>query len=311
MGSERVEIAPGLELSIRRWDAAPPHADAAPAPATPPDADAAPAPATPPDAPTVPFLLVHGLSSNARTWEGVAAILAALGHPVVAVDLRGHGLSDRPDEGYDVATVAGDVARLIDRLELDRPVVAGQSWGGNVVLQLAADHPSAVRGVACVDGGLIELAETFPDWAACAEALAPPPLEGMPAVELEARIRSAHPDWSDAGVAATMGNFVVRADGTVAPRLSRPHHMTVLRGLWEHRPSVLLAGIGVPALFALADTGDADWTAIKRATAERALAAMPTARVRWFAPADHDIHVQQPAELAGVLHDATLDGPFA
>jgi hypothetical protein len=168
-----------------------------------------------------------------------------------------------------------------------------------------------VRGIACVDGGLIELVETFPDWEACAEALAPPPLEGMPAVELEARIRSAHPDWSDAGIAATMGNFAVRPDGTIAPRLTRERHMAVLRGLWEHRPSTLLGEISVPAVFALADTGDADWTAIKRATADRALAAMRSARVRWFSPADHDIHVQHPAELAGVLHDATIDGFFA
>jgi pimeloyl-ACP methyl ester carboxylesterase len=285
MQQERVEVAPGLALAVRRTAA---------------DGRAA-----------VPFVLVHGLASNARTWDGVAAVLGAFGHPVVAVDLRGHGLSDRPDDGYDVPTVAGDVARLVARLGLDRPVVAGQSWGGNVVLQLACDHPSLVRGIACVDGGLIELVETFPDWEACAEALAPPPLEGMPAVELEARIRSAHPDWSDAGIAATMGNFAVRPDGTIAPRLTRERHMAVLRGLWEHRPSTLLGEISVPAVFALADTGDADWTAIKRATADRALAAMRSARVRWFSPADHDIHVQHPAELAGVLHDATIDGFFA
>jgi pimeloyl-ACP methyl ester carboxylesterase len=285
MQQERVEVAPGLALAVRRTAA---------------DGRAA-----------VPFVLVHGLASNARTWDGVAAVLGAFGHPVVAVDLRGHGLSDRPDDGYDVHTVAGDVSRLVARLGLDRPVVAGQSWGGNVVLQLASDHPTLVRGIACVDGGLIELVETFPDWEACAEALAPPPLEGMPAVELEARIRSAHPDWSDAGIAATMGNFAVRPDGTIAPRLTRERHMAVLRGLWEHRPSTLLGEISVPAVFALADTGDADWTAIKRATADRALAAMRSARVRWFSPADHDIHVQHPAELAGVLHDATIDGFFA
>jgi pimeloyl-ACP methyl ester carboxylesterase len=285
MQQERVEVAPGLALAVRRTAA---------------DGRAA-----------VPFVLVHGLASNARTWDGVAAVLGAFGHPVVAVDLRGHGLSDRPDDGYDVHTIAGDVSRLVARLGLDRPVVAGQSWGGNVVLQLASDHPTLVRGIACVDGGLIELVETFPDWEACAEALAPPPLEGMPAVELEARIRSAHPDWSDAGIAATMGNFAVRPDGTIAPRLTRERHMAVLRGLWEHRPSTLLGEISVPAVFALADTGDADWTAIKRATADRALAAMRSARVRWFSPADHDIHVQHPAELAGVLHDATIDGFFA
>jgi pimeloyl-ACP methyl ester carboxylesterase len=207
-----------------------------------------------------------------------------------------------------VATVAGDVAALVAGLRLDRPVVAGQSWGGNVVLQLAADHPSAVRGIACVDGGLIELVETFPDWETCAEALAPPPLAGMPAVELEARIRSAHPGWSDDGIAATMGNFEILADGTVLPRLPRERHMAILRGLWDHRPSRLLGRVDVPALFVLADTGDPEWTEIKRATAERALAAMPAAHVRWFSPADHDIHVQRPTELADVMLGALSDG---
>jgi pimeloyl-ACP methyl ester carboxylesterase len=290
MQEDRVEVAPGVELGLRRWETAPPEG-------------------APPGS-AVPFLLVHGLSSNARTWDGVAAVLAASGHPVVAVDQRGHGRSDTPGTGYDVPTVAADLAVLIDRLGLGRPVVAGQSWGGNVVLQLAVDHPSAVRGIVCVDGGLIELAETFPDWDACAEALAPPPIDGMRAVELEARIRSAHPDWSDAGVSATMGNFAVRPDGTVSPNLSRERHMTVLHGLWEHRPSAVLDGLRVPAIFVLADTDDADWTATKRAAAERAVAAVPAARVRWFAHADHDIHVQRPDELAGVMLDALADGFF-
>ena len=38
-----------------------------------------------------PFVLVHGLASNARTWDGVAAELTASGHPVVSIDQRGHG----------------------------------------------------------------------------------------------------------------------------------------------------------------------------------------------------------------------------
>ena len=72
-----------------------------------------------PAAPTgVPFLLVHGLASNARTWDGVAARLVTYGHPVVSVDLRGHGRSSKPDGPYDVATVADDLAALIDALGL-------------------------------------------------------------------------------------------------------------------------------------------------------------------------------------------------
>ncbi len=43
------------------------------------------------------YILVHGLSSNARTWDQVAARLAAAGHQVVAIDQRGHGLSEKPD----------------------------------------------------------------------------------------------------------------------------------------------------------------------------------------------------------------------
>ena len=48
------------------------------------------------DGPGRPFLLVHGLSSNSRVWDGVARRLAAAGHEVVAVDQRGHGRSEEP-----------------------------------------------------------------------------------------------------------------------------------------------------------------------------------------------------------------------
>ncbi len=296
MKDGRIEVAPGVSLAARRRDARDRVADGSAA----------------------PFVLVHGLASNARTWDGVASRLADLGHPSVAVDLRGHGLSDRPAAGYDFATVAGDVAAVIRALGLDRPIVAGQSWGADVALEVAARHGEDVRGVACVDGGFLDLSREFPVWEEGAVALAPPVLEGMPATELEARIRSGHPDWSDAGVAATMANFEIRGDGTVAPRLAREHHMTILRALWERRTTEVLASADVPVLLLPADTGDADWTAAKRAAAGRVVSRLADGgpdggrvRVRWFAPADHDIHVQHPGELAGVLHAAVTDGFFA
>ena len=100
-----------------------------------------------------PFLLVHGLASNARLWDGVARHLTELGHTVVAVDQRGHGSSSKPDTGFDMATVADDLALLIGSLGFNRPVVAGQSWGANVVIELAHRSPESVRGVVAVDGG--------------------------------------------------------------------------------------------------------------------------------------------------------------
>ena len=60
-----------------------------------------------------PVLLIHGLASNCRLWDGAAKALVALGHDVVALDLRGHGRSDKPDHGYSVPEVAADVADVI------------------------------------------------------------------------------------------------------------------------------------------------------------------------------------------------------
>ena len=59
-----------------------------------------------------PFLLVHGLSSNARIWDGVGTRLAAAGHAVVAVDQRGHGRSEQVPDGYTTAQCAADLAAL-------------------------------------------------------------------------------------------------------------------------------------------------------------------------------------------------------
>ncbi|MGH2468290.1 MAG: alpha/beta fold hydrolase, partial [Candidatus Limnocylindrales bacterium] len=204
--TERVEVAEGVELAIDRWGVS---------------ADAAPATAA------APFLLVHGLASNARLWDGVAARLAERGYPAVTVDLRGHGRSSKPDQGYDVPTVAADLAALIEQAGLGRPVVAGQSWGGNVVLELAAAHPRAVAAVACVDGGWLDPRSTFADWEACLAALAPPRLAGRPYVEIAGYIRAAHPDWPQAGLAGTLANFEHRPDGTIAPWLSYERHIEV------------------------------------------------------------------------------------
>lgn len=249
-----------------------------------------------------PFLLVHGLASNARTWDGVAARLASAGREVVAIDLRGHGRSTKPDDGYDPGTVAGDLAAAIGELRLHRPVVAGQSWGGNVVLELASRAPELVGAVVGVDGGLIELATRFPSWDACAAELAPPRLAGRPLAELEARLRAAHPDWPDEGIAGTLANFEVRADGTIAPWLTYERHMTVLRGLWEHRPRALLPDLAIPLALAVAarDPREAERRAAEAAGAAAASTA-PSVTVRAFPETDHDIHAHRPGELTAWL----------
>jgi pimeloyl-ACP methyl ester carboxylesterase len=252
---------------------------------------------TPGDAPA--FLLVHGLASNLRLWDGVAARLAAAGHRVVAVDLRGHGRSDKPDGGYDVGTVAADLAVLVERLDLDRPIAVGQSWGGNVVLELAWAHPDAVGAIACVDGGWIELADRFADWDTCRATLAPPPTTGVALAAIERGFRQAHPDWPDTGIAGALACFEVRADGTVAPWLGPEHHLAVLHGLWSHRPSTRYPGIAVPVLLLPAGLpgGHDHPTTVAVAVAERSLA---DSRTAWI-DGDHDLHAQHPDLVAAEL----------
>jgi pimeloyl-ACP methyl ester carboxylesterase len=258
------------------------------------------------DGPGRPVLLVHGLASNARLWDGVAARLAERGHPVLAVDLRGHGQSSKPDAGYDFDTVARDLHRLVERMGWAgrRPAVAGQSWGGNVVLHLAAHHPADVAALVLVDGGTIDLKSRFADWPTCEAALAPPPLAGTPAAEVEGWMRSRHPDWPEEGIAGTLANLEVLADGTVRPWLSRPHHITILRHLWEHRPAELYPRVGVPVLLVMADDpANPRWMAGKRQEVEAALAALPRAEVRWL-EGDHDLHAQHPQLVAALVHEA-------
>lgn len=255
------------------------------------------------DGEAVPFLLVHGLASNCRTWERVAARLHDLGHPVAAVDQRGHGRSDKPDDGYDFATLCADLVEVLDALDFAPAVVAGQSTGGNIAVDLAARRPDRVAGVAGVDGGSLELSRQWPEWEGCKAAMAPPRLAGTPAAAIEAGLRRAHPSWSDWAIEATMANFEVGADDTVRPWLSFERHLSILRALWEHRPSEVVPTLTVPLLLVLADSGDA-WSDQKRAMAAELVASSPRVRVEWFSPGDHDLHVQFPVRLADLLHDS-------
>ncbi|HYO42880.1 MAG TPA: alpha/beta hydrolase [Candidatus Limnocylindrales bacterium] len=288
METLRIPVADGIELAADTW---------APRPGT-----------AGPNA--APFVLVHGLASNARTWDGVAARLTARGHTAVTVDLRGHGRSSKPEGPYDVPVVADDVARLIEAIGLDRPIVAGQSWGGNVVLELAARHPAGIRGIACVDGGWLEPSAAFESWEACRQVLAPPLLAGRSFGDIEGYIRGAHPDWPETGIAGTLANFEVRADGTIAPWLTFERHIAVLRGLWEHRPTERYASVTVPVLLVPAEAGSAamdERLGRKRDDVDRALAALPDARAHWM-HGDHDIHAQQPDELADVMIEQLAGG---
>ncbi|MBI4305893.1 MAG: alpha/beta hydrolase, partial [Chloroflexi bacterium] len=163
-----------------------------------------------------PFVLLHGLSSNARTWDGVAGFLNRAGHRVVAYDQRGHGRSEKPDTGYSFEDVTADLHELLCALEIEMPVLAGQSWGGNVVLDYSARFPSGASGVVLVDGGFIELSSR-PEgtWERVSVDLRPPEIDGMARTVIEEYFVSRYAFMTPDRIEAVMGNFELQPDGTI------------------------------------------------------------------------------------------------
>jgi pimeloyl-ACP methyl ester carboxylesterase len=260
------------------------------------------------DGPLRPFLLVHGLASNARLWDAVTRRLVAAGHAVAAVDLRGHGRSEAPDAGYDTDTCADDLAALADELGFTggrAPVAVGQSWGGNVVLSLAARR-GGVAAAGCVDGGWIRLTSRFASFEECWAALAPPTFEGYTYAGLRDAITGAHPDWPAESVAGTLANLRELPDGGVTNVLARAHHEAIVRSMYRGDPRAWYPLVRVPVLLAPAVAADDDpdpagRSAQRRADVAEALAALPDGRVSWYTGADHDLHAQHPGRLAADL----------
>lgn len=96
-----------------------------------------------------PLVLVHGRTANHNDWNGITQHFAAR-HHVIAPDLRGHGASDFPGE-YAVATMAEDVAALLDHLRLGPVRLIGHSLGGMVAYHVAMRHPGHVERLVLED----------------------------------------------------------------------------------------------------------------------------------------------------------------
>lgn len=237
----------------------------------------------------VRFVLLHGLASAARMWDGVGAAFAERGHGALAVDLRGHGESPKPDDGYDFDTVVAD---LVPHL-VDQPVLAGQSYGGNVVVEVAARHPELVRAIACVDGGAIDLRARFESLEEALAAMRPPyeQFEGITVEQEEAYLRRAHPDWPESGIQGALAVNEHLPDGTIRSRLGWARHQQIIRAMWDQRPSECFLKIDMPVLFLVA-------SARMRPAVEAAFEVLSDGRAVFLEGADHDVHAQKPVEVA-------------
>ena len=96
------------------------------------------------------MLFIHGLGSSIRDWENQITCFSAC-YRVVALDLRGHGRSDKPPGPYSSELFADDIAALIRSLDIAPVHVVGLSLGGFIACQLAVDHGDLVRTLVVVN----------------------------------------------------------------------------------------------------------------------------------------------------------------
>jgi len=106
------------------------------------------------------IVFVHGWTCNRTDWRYQIEEFAR-SHRVVALDQRGHGDSDKPDQDYTIDGFADDLAAFIAELGIERPVIVGHSMGGVIANSLARRSPDIARALVLVDAPIVPLSEAL------------------------------------------------------------------------------------------------------------------------------------------------------
>lgn len=105
------------------------------------------------------MLLIHGMQCDHTHMLPLLEHFAPRGYRVVALDMRGHGQSDKPHSDYSNQEFNDDLVFLCGALGLDRPIAMGHSFAGGNLLHLAAQRPDFFRAVVVLDSGIRPLAK--------------------------------------------------------------------------------------------------------------------------------------------------------
>jgi long-chain acyl-CoA synthetase len=124
-----------------------------------------------PDHPQRTFIFLHGFGGQAEQWHYQLQKFA-LENRVIALDLRGHGLSDKPNRGYEMTQIQADLDTVLDVLKVSQKfILIGHSFGGAVATEYAVRHPERVeRLVLIASAGEFKLQPMFrlglnlPNW---------------------------------------------------------------------------------------------------------------------------------------------------
>ncbi len=277
------------------------------------------APGPPKSTPVPTVVLVHGLLATARTWAPIARRVARRAR-VLAPDLRGHGLSESPRDGYDLDSLAYDLLTVLTAHglgpDVDGPavVLVGHGFGAQLAAWAAHLRPSAVTGLVLVDGGWEELeAALRMDAAEFQRGLDEPPevLASMDAYLADRR------DWDPASwdadqELAARSAVDEKYAGRVVPVVRRHALSGCVASMFAYRPMAALGDLDRPLTVLVAEPGGTDdedlrerRLALDDLLEARSAAAMPPARVVRFAGSAHNLMRYRPdevsAEVLGLL----------
>lgn len=240
------------------------------------------------------LVLVHGGAQNAHTWDTVAL---ALGKPLLAVDLPGHGHSDGgPDGSISVTGNGRDLANVIAELAPAARGVVGMSLGGISSLALAAHAPDLVRALVLVDvtpGVNAEKAAPITNF-----INGPASFDSFD--DLLARTIEHNPGRSESSLRrGILHNAVQREDGSWVWRYARFRTEPIgahpeFGDLWE-----AVSGLTMPVLL----VRGLAWSVVDDADVAELLRRQPTARVVGVEGAGHSVQGDRPLELAAILSE--------
>jgi len=227
-----------------------------------------------------PVVLLHGVLQTGEGMRHLAQQLA-LDREVLVPDLRGRGDSDRPDDGYDPATMAGDVGGLIDRLGIERPALIGRLHGGLVAYHLAARRPELVCGVVLGDANPEVTADRASQALADVDSLPRAFASYADATRFYEEGFGLSPDRARHDIPSDLevvpgGGYRWRHDLEIVRRIEAA---AIPRSDWD-----VLAQLRCPALILRGQRGE-----IRQETAERMLAVMPQARAQTIYGSSHDV----------------------
>lgn len=248
-----------------------------------------------------PVVILHGLFGSSRNWRSVARALAPQ-HRVLCVDLRNHGASPWADSmGY--LEMAADVAALITRQRLHRPLLVGHSMGGKTAMALALQDPAAIGGLVVVDIAPVAYGDRMT-----------PYVQAMAGLDLAALTSRA----------VAQSRLAERLADLLAGRLADPgvvgfllQNLVSQNDHFDWRLNLAAIGLAVPALSGfpaelqgrryggpamLIHGTRSDY--VTPADAAVFVACFPLARLMPIDGAGHWVHAEQPADFIAALRQA-------